>query len=221
MAFFKIFILAVLMTYCAFAQDPAIFFTDSPDGDELYDSSWGYETAPSSLELAGGNDKFPVDPDHPYKGAHSLRLHWTSNSGGDWGVAVASPGWPGHDFTKLDSIVYYINAPQAIVEADMPQLGLEDLSNKKSTRVNVGDYVSGGVDADSMSWQKVMIPISDIAPGTDNCDFTRIKTIFHFQNVADGTEHLAWLDEIQAIKAGSGGPGDAPAKPARIISRRA
>jgi len=218
MAFFKIFILVILMTFGAFAQDPAIFFSDSPDGDELYDSSWGYETAPSSLELAGGNDKFPVDPAHPYKGAHSLRLRWTSSSGGDWGVAVASPGWPGHDFTKLDSIVYYINAPQAIVEADMPQLSLEDLSNKKSTRVKVGDYLSGGVDADSMSWQKVMIPISDLAPGTDNCDFTRIKTIFHFQNVADGAEHLAWLDEIRAIKAGSGEPGGAPAKPGGILA---
>ena len=218
MAFFKIFILVMLMAYCAFTQDPAIFFSDSPDGDELYDSSWGYETAPSSLELAGGNDKFPVDPAHPYKGAHSLRLHWTSSSGGDWGVAVASPGWPGHDFTQLDSIVYYINAPQAIADAEMPQLSLEDLSNKKSTRVNVGDYLSGGVDADSMSWQKVMIPISDLAPGTDNCDFTRIKTIFHFQNAADGAEHLAWLDEIRAIKADSGEPGGAPAKPGGILA---
>lgn len=211
--FFKFMLLSILslVVINAKAQENAIFFADSPDGDQLYDPSWGYETAPSDLELAGGNDKFPVDTAHPYKGAHSLRLHWTSNSGGDWGLAVASPGWLGHDFSQLDSIVYFINARQAILEADLPQLGLEDLSNNKSTRVNVGNYISGGVDADTLTWQKVMIPISDLAAGTENCDFTRIKTIFHFQNAADGLEHLAWLDEIQAIKEGSVGPGGPPA----------
>jgi hypothetical protein len=213
----KIFILMIFFVYYAFAQDPAIFFTDSPDGDELYDASWGYESAPSELELAGGNDKFPVDANHPYKGAHSLRLHWTSNSGGDWGVAVASPGWPGHDFTQLDSIVYYINAPQVINEVDLPQLGIEDLSNKRSTRVNVGDYLSGGVDSDTLTWQKVMIPISDLAPGPNNCDFTRVKTIFHFQNTADGVEHLAWMDEIRAIKEGYGN-GGAVTRPLKLLA---
>jgi hypothetical protein len=73
-------ILLLALISISFAQDDIIFFTDSPDGDQLYDSSWGYKKAPSYLELAG--DKFPVDPQHPYQGAHSLRLHWISKSGG-------------------------------------------------------------------------------------------------------------------------------------------
>ncbi|NOZ32845.1 MAG: T9SS type A sorting domain-containing protein [Alphaproteobacteria bacterium] len=211
-------VILMLFTASLAAQDDAIFFSDSPDGDELYDASWGYEKAPSDLELAGGNDKFPVDAQHPYKGAHSLRLHWTSQSGGDWGIAVASPGWSGHDFTVLDSIVYWVNAPAAVSAADLPQLALEDLSNNKSTRVNVGDYLTAGVDGDTATWQKVMIPISDLQPGTENCDFTRIKTIFHYQFAADGTEHILWLDEIKAIKSGSGGSGEAPARVRGLIA---
>ncbi len=199
-AFLGVFLFAASLA----AQEEAVFFSDSPDGDRLYDSSWGFVTAPSSLELAGGNDKFPVDAQHAYKGAHALRLHWTSVSGGDWGMAVASPGWPAHDFTLLDSIVYWVNAPQPVAADQLPELAIEDLSNHKSTRVALANYISG-VDGDTTTWQKVSIPISEFQPGPDQCDFTRIKTIFHFQRNADNTEHILWLDEIKAVKAGSGG----------------
>ncbi len=187
-------------------QDDIIFFNDSPD-TLFYDPSWGYQNDPSYLELVGfGNDKFPVDTKHPYKGAHSLRLHWISESGGDWGIAVASVGWSGHDLTKYDSIVYWINAPQAIAQDDLPSIEIEDTSNKHSTRIWLGDYFSG-VDTDSTTWQQVKFPISAFEPGSQNCDFTKIKTIFHYQNIADATEHVAWLDEIRAFKAGGVGPG--------------
>lgn len=216
---FKTIILFLLIgAYYVWAQDEIIFFSDSPDGDKLYDASWGYEKAPSDLELAGGNDKFPVDAQHPYKGAHSLRLHWTSNSGGDWEIAVASPAWPGHDFTQYDSIVYWINGPQAIAASDLPDLAIEDLSNNRSTRVALADYFDG-VDGDTTTWQKVEVPISAFQPGQNNCDFTRIKTIFHFQKVADGAEHIAWLDEIKAIKAGAGGNTYPPAKPRYVTAK--
>lgn len=205
----KYFTVLMSILFCisiGFSQDDIIFFSDSPDSI-FYDASWGYQNAPSYLELVGfGNDKFPVDTKHYFKGAHSLRLHWISESGGDWGIAVASVGWLGHDLTKYDSIVYWINAPQAISQGDLPGIELEDLSNKHSTRILTGDYFSG-VDDDSTTWQEVKFPISAFQPGAQNCDFTRIKTIFHYQNSADGTEHIAWLDEIRTIKEGGVGPG--------------
>lgn len=212
-------IILLITTSPIAAQEDAIFFSDSNTGDEFYDSSWGFVEAPSQLELAANNDKFPVDAQHPFRGAHSLRLHWTSNEGGNWGIAVASIGWVGHDFTQLDSIVYWINGPEAVAQSDLPDLSLEDLSNAKSTKVFLGDYLTG-VDADTNTWQKIEIPISDLEPGTENCDFTRIKTIFHWQRDSDGQEHLVWLDEIKAIKAG-GGTGNAPAKPSGLIAQGA
>jgi len=184
-------------------QDRIVFFSDSPEGDVYVDASWGYFRPPSYLELAR-TDKFPVDPAHPYKGAHSLRLHWKSVQGGDWGMAIASRGWAGHDFTQYDSIVYWINAPEAIPLDALPSVAIEDLSNRKSTRVPLGNYLDG-VDGDSTTWQRVAIPISAFEPGPDGCDFTRIKTIFHYQRGTDGAEHLAWIDEVRVIR-GSGGP---------------
>jgi hypothetical protein len=207
----------LLWILSGYAQNEIVFFSDSPDGDELYDSSWGFETAPSELELAGNNDKFPVDTGHPFLGAHSLRLHWISNMGGDWGIAVASVGWTGHDITELDSLVYWINGPSAILQADLPDISLEDLSNHKSTKISLGNYF-GGVDEDSTTWQQVKISLNEFLPGPENCDFTRIKTIFHWQSVTDGEEHIAWLDEIKMIKEGAG-PGEAPAKPQSLVAK--
>ncbi len=202
--FFTVIFLLLWVTG-VFAQSDIIFFSDSPD-PTFYDASWGYKSGASLLELVGvGSDKFPVDLQHPYQGAHSLRLHWTSAAGGDWGIAVASVGWAGHDLTKYDSLVYWINGPAEILQADLPDLSMEDLSNHRSSRVWLGDYF-GGVDADTNSWQKVMIPLDAFQPGPDNCDFSRIKTIFHFQKTADGAEHLFWLDEIRAIQSGGSGP---------------
>lgn len=211
-----IFLLLLFCVFGGFTQSYIVFFGDSPD-PTFYDPSWGYKNTPSELELVGlGSDKFPVDTLHKYQGANSLRLHWTSASGGDWGIAVASIGWPGHDLTQYDSIVYWINSPEAINQSDLPDLVLEDLSNHHSTRVWLGDYFNG-VDSDSNSWQKVMVPINAFQPGPNNCDFTRIKTIFHYQKTADGVEHLAWLDEIRAIQSGGTGPG-VPNRPEGIIA---
>ncbi|MDZ7374378.1 MAG: T9SS type A sorting domain-containing protein [candidate division KSB1 bacterium] len=198
-------VLGGLLWISSQAQDnEIIFFSDSPEGDVYVDASWGSFRAPSYLELAH-TDKFPVDARHPFRGAHSLRLHWKSMERGDWGIAIASRGWLGYDFTKYDSIVYWINAPAAVPRDALPDLAIEDLSNKKSTRVWLGDYLDG-VDGDSTTWQKVMVPTTAFRPGTQNCDFTRIKTIFHYQKAADGVEHLVWIDEVKVIKAGAGGP---------------
>ena len=195
-----------------FAQNELVFFSDSNTGSEFYDSSWGFVTAPSYLELAGsGHDKFPVDPDHPYQGAHSLRMHWISKPNGDWGIAVASLNWQPIDFTKYDSIAYWINAPSAIPKEALPDVAIEDVKNKKSKRVWLGDYF-GGVDDDSTTWQRISLPIDAFHPGGQNPDLTKIKTIFHYQKAADGVEHIAWVDEFRLVKTG-GTQVEKPAAP--------
>ena len=196
-----------------FAQGDIIFFSESPN-PIYYDPSWGYANNGSYLELVGSSsDKFPVDSEHSYLGSHSLRLHWQSENGGDWGIAVASIGWPGHDLTTYDSIVYWINTPQTVSQLELPSMELEDTSNKHSTRIWLGDFFSG-TDADTFTWQKVAVPLNSFSPGPQNCDFTRIKTIFHYQQNADGVNHLVWIDEIRAQKIG-GGSG-IPARPLDI-----
>lgn len=190
-------------TSTVYSQSDIIFFSDSPTGDVYYDYSWGYNSSPSYLELVGpGTSKFPVDPQHSYQGVHSLRLNWQSASSGDWGIAVASVGWTGYDITNYDSLTYWINSAQAVTQTNLPDLALEDLNNHKSNRVWIGGYFSG-VDSDSTTWQQIMVPISAFAPGPQNCDFTKIKTIYHFQKNTDNQSHSVWLDEIRIISTTS------------------
>jgi hypothetical protein len=195
---FNLLLLTTLITN-VLSQNVIVFFEENPESTDFYDTSWGFVNAPSKLELAGtSNNKFPVDSNHSYQGMHSLRLKWNSSNGGDWGIAVASDGWTARDFTFYDSISYYINGSQSIAKANLPDLALEDISNMKSTRVWLGDYLNE-IDSDSTNWQKVVIPIDAFKPGTDNCNFTEIKTIFHYQKESDGIEHTVWLDNIHVI----------------------
>ena len=210
-------VILVLAAGTLFAQSELVFFSDSNTGSQFYDSSWGFMKSPSFLELAGsGHDKFPVDPQHAYQGAHGLRLHWISKSGGDWGMALASQNWQPLDFTQYDSITYWINGPAAIPKEALPDVAIEDITNKKSTRVWLGDYF-GGVDGDSTTWQRISLPIDAFQPGGQNADFTKIKTVFHYQKAADGVEHIAWVDEFRLVKAG-GTQAEAPAAPQGLVA---
>ncbi|NIW48872.1 MAG: hypothetical protein GWN14_11705, partial [candidate division Zixibacteria bacterium] len=186
------------------------FFTENPNSNNYYEYSRGSDAGNSYVEMAGpSNDKFPVDSDHPHQGFHALRLQWRSSTLGDWEIGVASYQWTVHDLTQYDSIQYWINAPQAIAAADLPDLALEDANNHKSTRVGLGNFLAG-IDADTTTWQKVSIPINAFSPGPQNCDFTRIKFIFHLQKQLDNVTHTVWIDEVKAIGPGGGSPPGRP-----------
>ncbi len=211
--------LALMFLYSGrgYAQGDVIFFSESPN-NQYYDYSFGFDTGNCFLETTGPTgDKFPVDSNHPYQGTHSLRLHWRSSSIGDWGIAVASVDWVAYDLTQYDSITYFINASQAIAPVDLPDMALEDINNHKSSRVWIGNYFSG-VDNDSITWQKVSIPISAFHPGPENADFTHIKTIYHYKRTADNVDHLVWVDEIRAVQA-MGGGGTLPNPPQGVAAQ--
>jgi hypothetical protein len=204
---YKAISIVLLIAAIGFGQTEIVFFNESVGSSVYYDPSWGYKTTPSSLELINSN-KFPVETGHVYLGSHALRLHWTSVSGGDWGIAVASPGWTAYDLTEFDSLTFMVNSPASVNSNVLPALALEDINNHKSSRVALSLY-SPAVDSDEASWQKFTVPLSAFTPGGEHCDFTKIKTIFFFQDSSDNANHALYLDEIKVIGSGSGNP-DAP-----------
>ena len=201
--------LIALLLRSSGAQEIAVLFSENPVDSDYYDSSWGYASSPSRLELIG--DKLPVETQRSFHGAHSLRLNWRSAAGGDWAVAVAAPGWKAFDVTRLDTLEYRINAPAAIGRADLPHLRIEDVNNRKSRALRLADFFSG-VDADTNSWQRVAVPLNAFEAGSIPLDLTRIKTLFHQQGGADGTDRLVWIDEVRMLKKGQK-PAAPPAAP--------
>ncbi len=189
----------VLCGSASLSQELVTLFSDSPD-NHFYGSSWGFRNAPSALELVNGS-KIPVETENVFQGANSLRLNWTSRSSGDWGIAVASPGWQAHDFTKLDTLVFWVNGPVTIGPNVLPNLALEDVTNKKSRRIGLGEFVV--LDNDAATWQQVIIPVDRFLAGNGGPDGTQIKTLYFFQKLPDQQEHTLWIDEIFVYRAGS------------------
>lgn len=213
----KLFTIIILFSgLCASvsAQD-YIFFSDSPD-KVFYDWSWGFTSGTSTLEKVG--EKFPVDTAHHYQGTNSLRLHWKSNTGGDWGIAVAQMGtpWPVHDVTKMDSLALWVYAQDSVKKADLPLLYLEDNTNKKSSRVMLSEV---GIDLPAGKWTRLHVPLSLFTPGSQGADLTIIKTIFFGQDKADGVDHFLFLDDIRMVSSGSSSDSVPPAVPSGIKAK--
>lgn len=168
-----------------------IFFSDSPTPN-FYDPSWGYATAPSALELVG--DKFPVTTQYSLVGNYALKLNWSSRLGGDWAVAAASIGWVGRDVTTKDTLELKIFSEDSVSTTGLPYIFVEDLNNRKSTKLALNTFVEG---ITRYSWQKVTIPIKAFVEHPGSADLTRIKTIFFSQYQPDTTQHQLFLDDIR------------------------
>lgn len=212
----KITLLLIILSFgtFSFAQtggEDYVFFDDSPTTTS-YDPSWGFVESPSELKRVG--EKFPVDSDIFFQGNNSLRLHWTSRAGGDWGIAVAEPGWVGHDVTQRDTLTFWVFSDSLIQDDHMPLIYLEDLNNQKTEKMSLTSYTSDITDS---QWTQIKVPLRIFDDAAQNADLTQIKTIFYGQDVADSIEHTLWLDEIRMY---IGNPTDttAPAIPAGLTA---
>ncbi|NOZ03787.1 MAG: T9SS type A sorting domain-containing protein [FCB group bacterium] len=188
-------VLAVLVALNSHAMPQTYVFFDESPTDASYDPSWGYVNAPSELERVG--EKFPVSTEHVFQGVNSLKLHWTSNAGGDWGIAVAEIGWPGHDVTLVDTLSFWAYSDTLIPAEDLPLIYLEDLGNNKTARFSLADY---SADIPDSQWVAVKVPLNIFHGAAQNADLTAIKTIFYGQDIADGEEHTLYLDEIRMYR---------------------
>ncbi|MFH0735600.1 MAG: glucoamylase family protein [bacterium] len=210
----KLYTLLFLLFTCAgfINAQSFIFFDDSPNST-YYETSWGFVSGGSTLELINSN-KFPVDVTVKYSGLNCLRLRWKSISGGDWGLAAAGANWAARDLSDMDSIVFYAYSNTAISINDFPLIFIEDTDNNKTPKFKISDYITS---FEPLSWNKVKIPLDIIKQNHGSADLTKIKTIYFGQNTAnnDGVEHTLYLDELKTTK----GTNVPPAVPTNVIAK--
>jgi hypothetical protein len=195
----------------------AYLFTDSPSLAE-YAESWGYFTAPSQLALVNVSH-FPVDSAHVFLGTNSLRLSWTSVTGGDWMLTAATPGWVALDTSPYDTLVFAVWSPGAIPAADLPDLLLEDLNNVRTPRHPMSAYLpSGGVGAGV--WTRVAVPLAVFRANPGAADLTHINKMFFAQpgGTPASVSYTLYVDEIRFVATGFVAP-PAPAAEARGFER--
>jgi hypothetical protein len=197
------------------AAPGAYLFTDSPDPAE-YIASWGYATAPSQLALVHVSH-VPADAGHFFLGTNSVRLSWTSAAGGDWMLAVATPGWVVLDPSPFDTLVFAVWSPAPIPASDLPDLLLEDADNVRTPRHALAPYLPG---VSAGSWTRVAVPLSLFRAAPGGADLTRVNKVFFAQPAgsASGSPYTMYVDEIRFVSAGGSAP-PTPAAEARAFER--
>ncbi len=175
--------------------DVVIFTEDDIVGWNFYDASWGMFEGGSYLYMIG--DKLPIDSTHSYVGEHSGIVEWRSAPGGHWRIFIAAPGWEPQDITGYSNLLFFINGPMELADTLLPELGLEDTDNQSSSLANMSDYF-GGIDGDTLTWQRVVMPLSAFEPYGD-FDLDKMKTVRFNQNIDDDSLHTIWVDEIRVV----------------------
>lgn len=175
-----------------------LYFQDSPDPNE-YAYSWMEVYSPSTLETTGAeNRRFPVESAIPaQQGINSLRLHWTSNTGGNWYAIAAGTDWTAKDISSADTLTFYLRSETGLVKDYLPKIFFEDVSNTKSTFFSISTYAA---DLQPGTWTQIKMPMDIFLNAGDPMDYTVIKTIGFTQDLADGNEHTLFVDDMRVFK---------------------
>ncbi|MBK8655774.1 MAG: T9SS type A sorting domain-containing protein [Haliscomenobacter sp.] len=168
-----------------------VFFSDSPTPG-FYDPSFGFANAPSTLKRVG--DKLPVSANYSLVGNYAIELGWSSQTGGDWGAAIAGIGWVGRDLTLKDTLSIKAFSENGLSSQQIPFIYVEDLSNRKSAKVDLSAYAP---EIGAKAWKEIRIPLQVFKDNPGSADLTRIKTIFFGQRLADTLSQTLYLDDIR------------------------
>lgn len=192
-----------------------VYFQDSPNSVYL-DESWMELTAPSLLERQGTDlRKFPIESAIPAKqGLNSLRLKWTSITGGDWIAIAAGTGWAVKNLVGTDTLSFWIYSATALSADALPKVFMEDANNVKTIKVSITSYSK---DLSAASWTKILIPMIAFVKYSPPVDFTHIKTVGYAQNLADGVSHTILIDDVRVFKGNGTTP--LPASPTGLIAK--
>jgi hypothetical protein len=199
--------------------DIMVFDEDDLNGTGYYDASWGFYTAPSMQMLAGPTgDKLSITKAQHYTGFDAGVIQWISAPGGNWGIVISSILWQGRDASAYDSIIFYLNAPAALAGNILPKVGLESTTNAKTSTVDLGTYLPTGVDSDTLTWQRISIPLTAFQPYV-NFVLTDFKDINFWQNQADNVQHIMWIDNVRIIAKVALTDTTSPKAPVRMVTR--
>jgi hypothetical protein len=181
-----------------------LYFQDSQDPD-LYDFSWMEVYTPSILERAGTDSRrFPVESTIPaQQGMNSLRLHWTSNAGGNWYAIAAGLDWTAKDLTTADTLTFFLRSETGLSKDYLPKVFFEDTYNTKSTFFSISAYAS---DLQPGVWTQIRMPMDIFLNAGDPMDYTVIKTIGFTQDAADGQDHTLYVDDMRVFKGNGTSP---------------
>ena len=143
-------ILGALMVGEGRGQETTVTLFDEADagGADYRDASAGLATGNDVLRLTGpGGDKLPLETTQAFSGTTSGVLEYRHTAGGAWELVVEADGAQPLDLAGFDSLVVYVNGPEALPGGEVPRVCLEDAQGERTTLVWMSTPRNVRVDA--------------------------------------------------------------------------
>jgi hypothetical protein len=163
-----------------------------------YFRSEGLVTAPSSVDLVGG--RIPLDSEHALVPATSLRLSWTSATGGDWRVTLKTRSRYGliDDFDG-DMLTLWCLSDTGLTADQAPRIHLEDADANGTFTIGL---LSGLGAVPAGKWVQVRLPISNFraiyrSTDDDKFELRHLAGVVFEQGLDDGRRHTLYIDDVQ------------------------
>lgn len=211
--------LTVLESASAFAQveyDRHVLFDNSlPDSAYYY--SEGSVVPPSDLELVHG--KLPVERSQCVSPPNCVRLHWRSESGGDWRLTLNLRKHWGNIDRAGSELSLWVYSENELAADDAPRLHLQDLDGERTPWAPL----VGSLDPlPARRWVRVRLPLDSFV-GLFNStreasfDARRIATMVMGQGLDDGNPHTLYIDDV-VIADPVIDDGEAPTAPVALAA---
>jgi exo beta-1,2-glucooligosaccharide sophorohydrolase (non-reducing end) len=174
-----------------------------------YYRSYGWVTAPSSVDLIAG--RIPLDAEHFHVPANSLRLSWKSSTGGDWRMTLKTRSRYGLiDNFDGDMLTLWCLSDTGLTVDQAPRIHLEDADTNGTFTINL---LSGIGALPAGKWVQVRLPISSFraiyrSTDDDKFELRHLASVVFEQGLDDGKRHTLYIDDVQI------GWENAPTQPA-------
>lgn len=184
-----------------------------------YHFSKGSVIAPSSFELENG--ALPVDARTFHSPPNSLRLSWTSKTGGDWRVALDVQKYFRTASFIGDTLSFWVYAEQPVGPHGSPGLFLTDATGSSTTTIPL---LGPNPDIPVKKWVKISLPFATFVDmigsiSDRKVDMTKLSGITINQSLDDGTPHTLYIDDIRVEDGKAQAPATPPSAPVGVTAK--
>jgi len=156
----------------------------------------GYFISPSELELV--DNKVPIDEAHYVSPPNSLRLKWSSQSGGDWLMSLKVKARYGTADFSGSSLFFWCYSETDLSADESPYIYLKDANDEGTPSIRL----IGQLDRlPAHTWTRIKLPFDSFVgfvrdTRASQFDPHRLARITIVQGLDDGKAHTVYIDEI-------------------------
>jgi exo beta-1,2-glucooligosaccharide sophorohydrolase (non-reducing end) len=156
----------------------------------------GYFIAPSELELV--DSKVPTDEAHYISPPNSLRLKWTSQSGGDWLLSLKVKARYGTADFSGSSLFFWFYSETEVSADESPFIYLKDVNDEGTPSIRL---IGQREKLPAHTWTRVQLPFDSFVGSVretrpSQFDPHKLARITIVQGLDDGKPHTVYIDEI-------------------------